>query len=98
MALPWGDDEVLVFSWNPLAAQSFRRDDGQFVERYPLRTVVETVVIDSGEPWLSGAEYGDRSAIRRLAPSHLIRGRSVAGSGSGDPRGRRRDRRPADQG
>ena len=66
VALPWGDDEVLVFSWNPLAAQSFRRDDGQFVERYPLKTVVETVVIDSGELWLSGAEYGGRSAIRRL--------------------------------
>ena len=74
VALPWGDDEVLVFSWNPLAAQSFRRDDGQFVERYPLKTVVETVVIDSGELWLSGAgqqlppsapQYGDRSAIRR---------------------------------
>lgn len=75
VALPWGDDKVLVFSWKPLAVQSFRRDDGEFVERYPLRTLVETVVIDSGELWLSGAgrqlppsapQSGNRSAIRRL--------------------------------
>ena len=75
VALPWGDDQILVFSWNPLAAQSFRRDNGEFVERYPLRTLFQTVVIDSGELWLSGAgrqlppsapQYGNRSAIRRL--------------------------------
>ena len=75
VALPWGDDQVMVFSWKPLAAQSFRRDDGEFVERYPLRTLFESVVIDSGEVWLSGAgqqlppeapQSGRRSAIRRL--------------------------------
>ena len=46
----------------------------EFVERHPLRTLFQTVVIDSGELWLSGAgqqlppsapQYGDRSAIRR---------------------------------
>lgn len=75
VALPWGDDQVMVFSWKPLAAQSFRRDDGEFVERYPLRTLFQSVVIDSGEVWLSGAgqqlppeapQSGNRSAIRRL--------------------------------
>ena len=75
VALPWGDDQIVVFSWEPLAAQSFRRNDGEFVERYPLRTLFQAVVIDSGEVWLSGAgrqlppeapQYGKRSAIRRL--------------------------------
>ena len=27
IALPWGDDQVIVFSWDPPAAHAFRRDD-----------------------------------------------------------------------
>ncbi len=66
IALPWGDDRIMVFSWDPPAAHAFRRHDGQFVERHLLRTVFDHVVIDSGEVWLSGAEYTHRSAIRRM--------------------------------
>lgn len=65
VALPWGDDQVMVFSWDPPAAHAFRRNDGQFVARHSLRTVFESVVVDAGEVWLSGAVYTDRSAVGR---------------------------------
>ena len=66
VALPWGDEQVMVLSWSPYAIQLFRRSDGQFVERHPLNTPVESVVPGSGELWLSGPHYGTSSAIRRL--------------------------------
>ena len=66
IARPWGDDQIMVFSWDPPAAHRFRRHDGQFVERHTLRRVFEDVVIDSAEVWLSGADYANRSAIARM--------------------------------
>ncbi len=66
IALPWGDDRIMVFSWDPPAAHAFLRQDGQFVERHPLRTVVDHVVMNAGEVWLSGAEYAHRSAVGRM--------------------------------
>ena len=63
--IPWGDDLVLVFSWDPPAAQSFRRGDAGFVERHQLRTMLGSVLLDAGEFWISGPEFSDRSAVRR---------------------------------
>ena len=66
IALPWGEEQVMVLSWSPYAIQLFQRSDGEFVERHPLNTPIETVVPGSGELWLSGPHYATRSAIRRL--------------------------------
>ena len=64
--LPWGDEHVMVVSFDPYAIHLFRRSDGQFVERHPLNTPAESVVPGSEGLWLSGAHYAARSAIRRL--------------------------------
>ena len=66
VALPWGNEHVMVVSWVPYAIHLFRRSDGDFVERHPLNTPAESVVPGSEGLWLSGAHYGTRSAIRRL--------------------------------
>jgi len=66
VTLPWGNEHVMVLSWNPYAIQLFRRSDGLFVERHPLNTPIESVASDSEGLWLSGAHHGTSSAIRRL--------------------------------
>ena len=66
VALPWGNEHVMVLSWRPYAIQLFRRSDGSFVERHPLNTPVESVVPGSEGLWSSGAHHGTSSAIRRL--------------------------------
>ena len=66
VALPWGDEHVMVLSRSPYAIQLFRSSDGEFVERHPLTTPAEFVVPGSGGLWLSGPHYATRSAIRRV--------------------------------
>lgn len=68
IALPHGSGHVLVLSWKPFAVQRFDRQNGRFVERFPLRGYVESAAVegDGDELWLSGPHYTPRSAIRRL--------------------------------
>lgn len=66
VALPWGDEQVMVLSWSPYAIHLFRRSDGEFVVRHPLNTPTESVAPGSGALWASGAHYETSSVIRRL--------------------------------
>lgn len=68
VALPWGDEHIMVLSWSPSAIHLFRRSDGEFVEEHPLSTPVQSVVPDSDGLWASGPHYATSSAIRRLKP------------------------------
>lgn len=66
IALPHGDNHVLLLSWKPFAVQRFERSNGRFVERFPLRGYVESAAVEGDELWLSGPHYTPRSAVRRL--------------------------------
>lgn len=66
LALPFRSGQILGISWSPSAAQSFDRETGAFIERYPLTGAVETAFLDDGAIWVSGVDYGTRTALRRI--------------------------------
>lgn len=66
VALPSGDDHVLILSSDPLVAQLFERNSGQYVERFPLLESPQSALLDSRELWTSGPHYPTESAVRRL--------------------------------
>jgi len=63
-AFPYGDDQIIVFSWNPPAAQVYRRSYGGFVERYGLDGPIRGVLLRGRNVWLSGVRFADSTSVR----------------------------------
>lgn len=63
-AFPFGDDEIIVFSWDPPAAQIYRRSYGGFVDRYALDSPIRGVALQGRNVWLSGIRFSDTTSAR----------------------------------
>lgn len=65
-AIPYGSDQILVFSWSPPAAQAFHRNSAEFIERFDLSLPVENVLVRGDRVWISGPRYASRTGLRVL--------------------------------
>lgn len=66
VALPYGPEDIIVFSWLPPAAQIFDRESGEFQTRYDLGSPLEEVAIVGNRVWVSGVRYGTGTSLRRV--------------------------------
>lgn len=63
------DEEILVVSWEPRAAQLFDRSTGSLLRRYELVGSIESVQMSDGQLLIGGSQYSTGSGVRRVSLS-----------------------------